>query len=98
MTKQEIEQLKLFVNKGKVDRATTIRAREILSEKGITISRTAVFMFLNNPAAGSAYAADILDAYMQAINERLHSFNELKSKQSKQLTVEAAKRIAAMAG
>lgn len=97
MNSNELKQIKEMINAGKVDRATTIRARQILSERGIEISRTAVFMFLNNPAAGSKHAADIIDSYMTAINERIASFGELRSKQSKQLTVEAAKRLAALA-
>lgn len=96
MTKGELQSAKAFINAGRVNRATSKRALEILRNSNCGISRVAVYRFLNNPGATSKYQSQIIAAYTQAINERMD--NPGRNKQEQERTINAAKRLLAMAG
>lgn len=96
MNKQELEGAKAFINAGRVNRATSKRALEILRQSNCGISRVAVYRFLNNEGAMSKYQSEIIAAYNQAINERME--NPGRNKQEQERTINAAKRLLAMAG
>lgn len=96
MNKQELQSAKAFINAGRVNRATSKRALEILRQSNCGISRVAVYRFLNNEGAMSKYQSEIIAAYNQAINERMD--NPGRNKIEKERTIQAAKRLLAMAG
>ena len=80
------QQIKRIANK-----QTTGRAIEILSQRGVYISRQAIHNYLNNQSAGSRYEKEIIAAYQQAAADILLDIEtEIQSKQKIAANLRAA--------